>query len=221
MSKRCGAKTKSGGKCTQWGMPNGRCRLHGGKTPSGLASPHFKHGRYSKVLRGGILETYKEAVSMPDLLELSAEVGLIDARIRDVLSRTDSSGNERLWSQLGDVWNVFKVALANQDAAGQLDAIELLDGIVIRGRSDAGKWAEVIRLIENRRRLVESETKRAERSRQTVTIEAALFYLATTIQSVKESVQKHADPDTARKIIVDASIAHRRAIGAPTDPNND
>jgi hypothetical protein len=29
-------------------MRNGRCRLHGGMTPAAIASPHFKHGRYSK-----------------------------------------------------------------------------------------------------------------------------------------------------------------------------
>src|ERR1035437_122809 len=29
-------------------MPNGRCRLHGGKSLGGIASPRFKHGRYSK-----------------------------------------------------------------------------------------------------------------------------------------------------------------------------
>ncbi len=28
-------------------MPNGRCKLHGGKTPSGPASVHFIHGHRS------------------------------------------------------------------------------------------------------------------------------------------------------------------------------
>jgi hypothetical protein len=31
-------------------MANGRCRLRGGKTPNGVASPHFKHGQHSKYL---------------------------------------------------------------------------------------------------------------------------------------------------------------------------
>jgi len=34
MSK-CGARTRSGGRCQKPGMANGRCDRHGGKTPSG------------------------------------------------------------------------------------------------------------------------------------------------------------------------------------------
>lgn len=31
-------------------MANGRCRMHGGLSLRGLASPRYKHGRYSKDL---------------------------------------------------------------------------------------------------------------------------------------------------------------------------
>jgi hypothetical protein len=31
----------------------GRCHLHGGKTPAGIGSPHFKHGFYSKYVPEG------------------------------------------------------------------------------------------------------------------------------------------------------------------------
>jgi hypothetical protein len=53
--RRCGARTRSGGCCRQPAMPNGRCRMHGGKstgprTPEGLARSrraNWKHGNYS------------------------------------------------------------------------------------------------------------------------------------------------------------------------------
>jgi len=54
---RCGARTRQpeGGTCRQPAMPNGRCRLHGGKstgrrTAEGLArirAAQTKHGLYS------------------------------------------------------------------------------------------------------------------------------------------------------------------------------
>ena len=45
----CGAKTRSGGRCKNLAMhPAGRCRMHGGTSLRGLASPRYKHGRYSK-----------------------------------------------------------------------------------------------------------------------------------------------------------------------------
>jgi hypothetical protein len=54
---RCGAKTRAGTPCRSAAMPNGRCRLHGGKstgpkTEAGRAAiraSRTKHGRYSQV----------------------------------------------------------------------------------------------------------------------------------------------------------------------------
>ncbi|MGA7876407.1 MAG: HGGxSTG domain-containing protein [Desulfoferrobacter sp.] len=55
---RCGAKTKKTGlPCQAPAMPNGRCRMHGGKstgpkTPEGLErsrAANLKHGYYSKA----------------------------------------------------------------------------------------------------------------------------------------------------------------------------
>src|SRR5436853_3460166 len=52
---RCGARSKRTGKpCRAAAMPNGRCKIHGGKstgprTPEGLErSSNWKHGRFSR-----------------------------------------------------------------------------------------------------------------------------------------------------------------------------
>ena len=62
MRKRCGAKTRSGGKCKNWAMPNGRCRMHGGKS-TGAPPEKMKgnsnartHGLFSKYLPKETLE---------------------------------------------------------------------------------------------------------------------------------------------------------------------
>ena len=44
----CGAKTRTGGRCKQPAMKNGRCRLHGGKSLSGKQHGRYKHGRYTR-----------------------------------------------------------------------------------------------------------------------------------------------------------------------------
>jgi ribosomal protein L32 len=56
---RCGARTRSGGACKSPAMPNGRCRMHGGKstgprTPGGLARMRrakTRHEGYSEETR--------------------------------------------------------------------------------------------------------------------------------------------------------------------------
>jgi len=44
----CGARTRAGGKCKQPAMPNGKCRLHGGKSKSGREHGRFSTGEYTK-----------------------------------------------------------------------------------------------------------------------------------------------------------------------------
>lgn len=51
--RRCGAKTRGGWPCRSYGMPNGRCKLHGGKStgaPKGNKNA-WKHGRRSREYR--------------------------------------------------------------------------------------------------------------------------------------------------------------------------
>jgi hypothetical protein len=45
---RCGARTRSGTPCRSPAMKNGRCRMHGGGSLGGEASPRYRHGLYTK-----------------------------------------------------------------------------------------------------------------------------------------------------------------------------
>ena len=49
LSRRCGALTRQGSRCRSPAMPNGRCRLHGGKSPGAPKGNKnaLKHGHYS------------------------------------------------------------------------------------------------------------------------------------------------------------------------------
>ncbi len=59
--RQCNARTRDGDPCKNWGMfPSGRCRMHGGKSWGGDASPRLTHGWYSNYFpywfyRGEIL----------------------------------------------------------------------------------------------------------------------------------------------------------------------
>ena len=50
MANKCGAKTRAGGRCQQLGMPNGRCRYHGGLStgPRPGTQNALIHGMYAK-----------------------------------------------------------------------------------------------------------------------------------------------------------------------------
>jgi len=65
------------------------CLAHGGTTPRGAASPHFKIGRYSRSLPGHLVAAYEEALSDPRLLSLRDDIALTDAMLMETLSQLD------------------------------------------------------------------------------------------------------------------------------------
>lgn len=86
---RCGAKTKSSGRpCSKragWRTDHpgqGRCYLHGGKTP-------ITHGRYSTVRRERVSELMDELAEDPDPMDLLPEVQLLRALVLDFIERQD------------------------------------------------------------------------------------------------------------------------------------
>lgn len=97
--KTCGSKLKKrpGEFCGQpagWGTDHvgeGRCKLHGGKTPRGADSPHFVHGArsiYLKNVKHDIAQKV-DAFLDADPFDLSEELALMRGLLEDFVSRVD------------------------------------------------------------------------------------------------------------------------------------
>lgn len=197
---QCKAKSKqSGERCKRPATP-GRdvCYIHGGKTPVGLGLPQTKHGRYSKYLPQGLAAKYGEAVTDPELLNLSHEIALLDARAMEIL---DKSGSGEATTVL---WGKLQKAAAELTAAQQVgDAMKLalalndiLD-LIHRGSAEAARWAELYNLFERRRRLVDSERKRRTEMQASVNAEGVMML----VRSIADLVNQHVTDRDARSAI--------------------
>lgn len=185
---RCGAKTRSGEPCKQRAMPNGRCRMHGGKIPQGFALPQTKTGRYSKHLPTRMLATFDAAQADPDLLALHAEIALVDARIADVLGRVDTGESGRIWQDLKATFKELQEANRVRDTATAGARLNDIGSLITRGHLDYAAWSDVRTLIEQRRKLVESERKRLTDMQQMMTSEQAMLLIARLYDSVTQHV---------------------------------
>src|SRR5262249_46273923 len=79
-----GALKRDGTPCQARPYANGRCRVHGGETPAGVASPHYRNGRRSKYLRDlprDLRAGYKAALAGPEQTALVDELAVLEARI--------------------------------------------------------------------------------------------------------------------------------------------
>lgn len=104
--KQCGAKTRGGGKCKKPAMPNGRCRLHGGKTPSGPDSVHFKHGRYASVFHFELANKFLAASEDKNPLDLLPELAVQ----RALLSQHIDKISQTIQPKLGHLQAVSRLA---------------------------------------------------------------------------------------------------------------
>src|SRR5204862_7570637 len=111
-----GAKTRTGAPCKGRAMRNGRCRMHGGKSPQGIASATLKDGRYSKSIPANLLATYQQTKNDPNLLALDEEVAPATSKIDNLIAVIGSGESSATIKGIYDSWQAFKAANRRKDA---------------------------------------------------------------------------------------------------------
>ena len=204
----CGAaiRRKPGQHCRRPPVPGRkRCRLHGGLSPQGPDSPHWKTGRYSRVMPRRLVEHALEALSDPDVLSLRDEIMLVDVRVADLLSRIDSGGSIPKWSAALEAWSGYQEhrAIDTEDArrrAGECETrlARCFDDVADALALDTVAWDEIMRCVKHRRELVESERRRMVEISATWRPEHALAYAKMVLDAVSANVS---DPVTFQRIL--------------------
>jgi hypothetical protein len=199
---QCRAKSKrSQRRCRRHATPGAAvCRMHGGKTPKGSASTHFRTGRHSTFVPTRLAAKYRDATKDPELLSLRSELALLDARIAELLGRVDTGESEAIWEALQQAWAAFRGARAQQDVPQMHLAVEQLDQLMDRKLSDSAAWREIGEAIEQRRKLVQSEQKRLVALQQVITAESALTLMGRLVDIITTHVR---DRPTLGKIVAD------------------
>jgi hypothetical protein len=136
------------------------------------------------------------------LLELRSEISLTDARLADLLNRVDSGESGALWQALMTARGDLLLARRANDAMKQAQALNAILELISQGHADYRAWGEIATVLEQRRRLVESERKRLTEAQQTLTIEKAMLLIGAIGGIIKAHVT---DVTTLRKISADIS----------------
>lgn len=188
-------------RCTAWNPNQGRqcgalalkvsrtqkCRVHGGKTPKGPASPNWKHGRYAKM-PADLLDDYEEALNDTALLSLAREVAIIEAMMADVLrkwSNETGGAGARSWEDVGEALDFTFEALEDQDPVGVADGLRTIRKIVDGSQKSAGYRAEFLALADQKRNLVAAEGRRMRDMAESMTRGAVILYFQRMIEEIK------------------------------------
>jgi hypothetical protein len=206
--KTCGAKTKHDGTPCERSPVRGRtrCRVHGGKTLVGTACPNFRLGRYSKYVPERLREQYEAAEDDAELLSLRSELALTDARLIDLLARVNTGERGQLWADLRRAHREFTGAKRGQDVARMQTALARMEELIDSAADDHQAWAAIGELIEQRRKLAESEAKRMASLHQMMTKEEALLMAHQVIDIMTRHV-------TDKKVLSAVIVDMQRLVG--------
>jgi len=184
----CGAKCRDGHPCSQPAMPNGRCRMHGGKSLKGVASPSWRHGRHSRFLPPALRPAFESTLRDPDYLALGAEIAVVDARVAQLLSTLGTNGSAP-WSDAAAAMRVLEQSISADDESAVHRALDQLRAVIHSGDTTRETWRELYVALNARRRLTDAERRRVEAAATSLTREQALALVGALCAAVKEEVR--------------------------------
>lgn len=165
--------------------------------PGGFGHPRTKTGRYSKYLPTRLAARYEEAQADKKLLDLREEVALIDARLADLLNRVDTGESGASWKQAKSALEKFRAALLKDDPVERKVTFDSLKGTIEGGMADYEAWGEIHKLVEQRRKLVESERRHMEQMGQMVAVSQVMLLVAQLTALIRDNVP---DRETRAKL---------------------
>ena len=188
-------------------MANGRCNQHGGNSLSGPASPSFKHGRYSKALPKGLAARFEASLADPKLLELRAELALVDSRIEEVLGQVHSPAAVERWPAARAAYDRMRAAFAEKRPQDAARALEALGAVLATGDAGVALWEQLGTFIDRRARLVRAESDRLKSEHQMISVDRCWALIMALSQSVRTHVSD-------RTVLVQIQRDFRQLTGA-------
>ncbi len=206
-------------RCQGWSKQSGRqcleratrgttkCYHHGGRSPSGLASPNFRTGKYVNSLPMDLVANYVALMHDEDYLSLRNEIAVVSMRINDVFGRMYADG-------FPDIGELRRAMLNYDDAARKADNastdqgrdkwtadmdrhLDTVRDMIYSLDDHRAGWGEVDKLSNTLRRLVDTDRKRVTEGRAMMRADDALTRATMLAKSVKRHVD---DPQTIAAI---------------------
>lgn len=203
----CGSKLRNKDAFCQstFLYPNGRCKLHGGASAKGPGSGSYKHGRYSKYLPEDLRQKFEAAISDPELTHLRSELGLIDAILEEKIERIHAGESGAVLSSALTLIEDYEKATSGESADGYngpepREILDAVKAVLVRGRATLNLFEEVQPIVEQRRKLAESENKRLAQVAKSLSVEEAMLFVRQLGDSIKRNVS---DPKEKAAVFAD------------------
>lgn len=213
VSPQCTAKSKRSGKRCNNVAVNGFtvCRLHGagnvnkGKVGGGvIKNGNYSH-RYQALLSDKRAARFKAALEDTDFLNLIPRIGVLETRFLELLEKQGSKESGEVWDRLKQVVDeaeqVFRDKNLPQESKSQhfTEVWPFIVKLVREGVSEYYEWSEIRQIVEDTRKLVDTEAKRIKMMAEIVSFEEA----KVLVERVLNHAQKRMEPKLFTALVYD------------------
>lgn len=175
-----GGASPSGKKTNHVGK--GRCGAHGGLSPMGQHSPHYKHGQKSRYLKGAPQYLKDAADEVTRMRDLWSELDLMRARVLALI--TTDPERPTTPAALREAADKAIKAAGSATTAEQLRAVaEEFIAALAPMSMEMASWEESVGLIESIRKVFETQLK-TEQAAFAPMSEVREFFLLERIKKV-------------------------------------
>jgi hypothetical protein len=133
------------------------CKLHGGATPRGAASPHYSGKGYSKYLPVGMREQYEEFANDAQRLELTEEIALARALLSENVKTIAEIDTETAWKEAQKYYTLGMKARKQGKREKANEHFTQLGELLTRGTDQNEKIKSALVNMDTVRRLIDTQ----------------------------------------------------------------
>ena len=157
-------------------------------TPSGIASPNYQTGQYSKHLPSRLATTYKETLEDKNLWRLNEKAALVNTRIVELISKLDTGEAGATWKLLRDVYKDLMTAVNSGKSADVIKGLAIMGNLIEAGNRDYLAWAEITEQIETYRKLAGSERQHQDQMERMISADQVMLMIAAITDVIRQNV---------------------------------
>jgi hypothetical protein len=190
--QKCSSMSRRTGQpCQGLAMSNGKCRVHGGKALRGIAHPGWKggtSGRWRDSIPISLQESYNRSMTDENILELTAEIGLVDIRIGELLQSVNTGESTSIVADVREQWKMMMSSMAREDKISYEEAVSNLQHLIFDNQ-EWRVWDDLFRAMKMRQSLVAQEQKRRLDIHAVINTDAAVGFVTAILQIVIDEVK--------------------------------
>jgi uncharacterized protein (DUF2267 family) len=215
----CGATRQDGGLCEgKWLEKNGRCKYHQDQPGGGPGAAKTEREVTSRSLSVAskltpkLREAFQESLDDPEQQSVKVELALLDTNLMRLMDQMQNTPDAGTWEVVASTVQLLDEALEEEDLSVITRCSTTLRRLASEGSIQRHIWDEIKQHTQLRAKLVDTETKRLQAAKSSLTIQEALMLVTALFRIMAKHVSDEAALVGIRNDMIEVLAIPAKAI---------